>query len=263
MLLSKVFQLANRPHEITGRVWNKVDDWMDHFSATSALPVAAPPQDLIAQVAHLLQVTPASISTLTGFSGLEEHIAERCGDLLERPGPFANFLNGTPTLGRLCYLACRQLRPRMVVETGVAYGATSAYILQALEDNGFGELSSIDLPPLRHDADRYIGYLIPFHLRHRWKLRMGSARDVLPRVLSEAGSVDVFVHDSLHTYRNMKWEFGRALATLRRGGLLISDDIEVNRAFEETIHNPTVGRWVAIQEDGKNATCGAMRVGGF
>jgi len=263
MLLSKVYYLAQRRGEIAERMQNKMHHWMDRFSPPSALPVAAGPEDLTARVAHLLQVPPALLAVTGGLPELESYIAKQRTTLLRRPGPFGNFMNGTATLGRLCYLACRQLRPRMVVETGVAYGVTSAYILQALADNGYGELHSIDLPPLRHDADRYIGYLIPFHLRHRWKLRMGSARDVLPRVLSEAGSVDVFVHDSLHTYRNMKWEFGRALAALRRGGLLISDDIEVNRAFEETIHNPTVGRWVAIQEDGKNATCGAMRVGGF
>jgi predicted O-methyltransferase YrrM len=169
-------------------------------------------------------------------------------------------MNGTTTLGRLCYLSCRQLRPRVVVETGVAYGVTSAYILQALDDNGYGELHSIDLPPLGKDAESFVGYVIPQHLKTRWKLRAGSARNILPQVLRETGNIDVFVHDSLHTYRHMKWEFQSALQALRPGGLLISDDIEVNRAFEETIGQPVVEEWVAIREDEKDAICGAMRV---
>lgn len=260
MLLSKVYYLAQRPREIAERVRNKIHHWLDRFSRPCGLTIAAGPRDLTARVAHLLQVSPALLRASGGLSELETHIAKLRSHLLERPGPFGNFMNGTTTLGRLCYLACRQLRPRVVVETGVAYGVTSAYILQALEDNGYGELYSIDLPPLGKDAESYVGYVIPQYLKIRWKLRAGSARNILPQVLRETGDIDVFVHDSLHTYRHMKWEFQSALQALRPGGLLISDDIEVNRAFEEAISRPDVEQWVAIREEGKDAICGAMRV---
>jgi len=260
MLLSKVYYLAQRRGEIAERMQNKMHHWMDRFSPPSALPVAAGPEDLTARVAHLLQVPPALLAVTGGLPELESYIAKQRTTLLRRPGPFGNFMNGTATLGRLCYLACRQLRPRMVVETGVAYGVTSAYILQALADNGYGELHSIDLPPLGQDAETYVGYVIPSHLKTHWRLRAGSARNLLPRVLREVGSIDVFVHDSLHTYRHMKWEFQSALRSLRPGGLLISDDIEVNRAFEETIDRPDIEEWVAIREDEKDAICGAMKI---
>ncbi len=260
MLLSKVYYLAQRPREIGERMQIKMDHWLDRRSHPSALPAAASSQDLTARVAHLFQVPPAQLLTAGGLSDLEQHIHTLRGNLLNNPGPFGNIVNGTTTLGRLCYLACRQLRPRVVVETGVAYGVTSAYILQALEDNGLGELRSIDLPPLGRDVESYIGYMIPLQLRNRWRLRVGSARNVLPQVLSEVGSIDVFVHDSLHTYRHMKWEFQKALTSLRPGGLLISDDIEMNRAFEETVGRPEIKEWVAIREDEKDAICGAMRI---
>jgi len=262
MLLSKVYYLAQRPREIAERVQNKMHHLLDCFSPPCGLPIAAGPKDLTARVAHLLQVPPGLLCVSGELSELEIHIAKQRSHLLQRPGPFGNFMNGTATLGRLCYLACRQLRPRVVVETGVAYGVTSAYVLQALEDNGYGELYSIDLPPLGKDAERYVGYVIPQYLKMRWKLQTGSARSILPQVLRETGNIDVFVHDSLHTYRHMKWEFQSALQALRPGGLLISDDIEVNRAFEETIGRPDVEEWVAIREDGKDAICGAMKVAG-
>ena len=263
MRLSKVYYLAQRPREIAERVQNKMHHWMDRFSSPCGLPITAGPEDLTARVAHLLQVPPALLRVSGGLSELETHIAKQRSHLLQRPGPFGNFMNGTTTLGRLCYLACRQLRPRVVVETGVAYGVTSAYILQALEDNGYGELHSIDLPPLGQNAESYVGYVIPQHLKIGWRLRVGSARNILPQVLRETGSIDIFVHDSLHTYRHMKWEFQSALQALRPGGLLISDDIEVNRAFEETIGRADIEEWVAVREDEKDAICGAMKVAGI
>ena len=45
-------------------------------------------------------------------------------------------------MARLCYLACRLIEPETVVETGVAYGVSSAFILRALEMNGHGMLFS-------------------------------------------------------------------------------------------------------------------------
>jgi len=69
----------------------------------------------------------------------------------------------------------------------------------------------------------------------------------------------MFVHDSLHTYSHMKWEFETALRSLRPGGVLISDDIEGNRAFEELTRHPSVAAWFAIRQEGKDAICGAVR----
>src|SRR5438552_15169364 len=43
------------------------------------------------------------------------------------------------------YAIVRAYSPSLVVETGVLYGHSSAAILAALEDNGTGQLTSIDL----------------------------------------------------------------------------------------------------------------------
>jgi len=45
--------------------------------------------------------------------------------------------------------------------------------------------------------------------------------------------VDIFVHDSLHTYRNMRFEFETVWPSLTHSGVVISDDIAMNRAFED------------------------------
>jgi predicted O-methyltransferase YrrM len=38
------------------------------------------------------------------------------------------------------YILIRKIKPNIVVETGVSFGITSSFILQAMEDNEFGTL---------------------------------------------------------------------------------------------------------------------------
>jgi predicted O-methyltransferase YrrM len=132
---------------------------------------------------------------------------------------------------RLCYLACRLVTPDTVVETGVAYGVSSAFLLKAMQQNGRGTLHSIDLPPLRREYAHFWGVALPEDLRQGWRLHRGASRRVLPGLLRETGPVGLFVHDSLHTRRNMRREFDAVWPNLSPGGLLLADDVERNRAF--------------------------------
>ncbi|MBA2712656.1 MAG: class I SAM-dependent methyltransferase [Rubrobacteraceae bacterium] len=136
-------------------------------------------------------------------------------------------------MARCCYLVCRLARPEVTVETGVAYGVSSAFILKALEANGRGTLHSVDLPPPRRGYERSWGVAVPEALKGRWRLHRGTSASVLPRLLQEISTVDLFVHDSLHTHRNMRREFDSIWPHLRKGGLLLADDIDRNLAFDE------------------------------
>jgi hypothetical protein len=126
-------------------------------------------------------------------------------------GPLRLGTSGGWTLKSL-YLLIRAARPRIVVETGVLYGATSAHILAALEANAEGELYSIDLP---HDP-REPGpeALVPGHLHRRWALVLGDSRRELPPLLKRLGAIDCFYHDSLHTFEHMTWEYQTVLPYL-------------------------------------------------
>ena len=121
------------------------------------------------------------------------------------------------------YLLVRAARPSVVVETGVLYGASSAHILAALAQNGSGELYSIDLgcPPGEPSHD----FLVPPDLTSRWTYIRGNVREELPPLLARLGQIDMFNHDSLHTYENMTWEYERAFDHLRPGGVLSSHDV--------------------------------------
>ncbi len=163
--------------------------------------------------------------------------------------PYVPHWAADSVLARCCYLACRLIAPDVIVETGVAYGVSSAFILRALEVNGRGTLHSVDLPPLRREADRSWGVAVPDELRDRWRLHRGSSARVLPRLLEEIPTVDLFVHDSLHTHRNMRREFDIVWPRLRNGGLLLADDIERNQAFGELrLKDPALWRVVEDRE---------------
>lgn len=139
------------------------------------------------------------------------------------PGPYRFGTTGLFGCEAL-YLLVRASRPEVAVDTGVLYGASTAHILAAMADNGRGELHSIDIgrdhrePP--HD------FFIPAHLQPRWELIIGNSRDELAPMLGRCGKIDLFYHDSLHTWEHMLWEYGMALPYLNEGGILASDDVE-------------------------------------
>jgi predicted O-methyltransferase YrrM len=143
----------------------------------------------------------------------------------------------------LLYFLVRMLIPEVVVETGVAEGQSTSHILQALADNGRGFLVSIDKPNQLYILDdgklhaeisplgEPPGCLIPSELRHRWRLVIGSSKDKLSPVLDSLGQVDLFLHDSEHTYATMLFEFESAWPYIRSGGYLVVDDAIWNQAF--------------------------------
>jgi hypothetical protein len=66
----------------------------------------------------------------------------------------------------------------------------------------------------------------------------------------------MFLHDSLHTYRNMKLEFTTVWPKLSPGGVLISDDVEMNRAFQNLIAEHDVSFAGVAKEQQKNSMLG-------
>ena len=164
--------------------------------------------------------------------------------------PFLETHNADILLAKTCYAMCRVLRPAVVVETGVAYGVNSAFILQALAVNQYGCLWSIDLPPLTESADTYVGSVIPSSLKDRWHLIRGASRRELPRLVQELSAIDIFIHDSLHTYANIHFEFDAVEPRLSRPGVMIADDIEGNMAFDDwALAHPEWSRLVISQQD--------------
>lgn len=130
---------------------------------------------------------------ITGFSDLWDQL---WGNAQRFEGRGSRH-DGDVELARCLWVAVRALRPDTVIETGVGRGVSSAVILGALDVNGAGTLTSIDLPPLTDPWYRSSAELVPAYLRGRWNLIYGGVRRVLPQVLVDSEQVDLFLHDSL------------------------------------------------------------------
>jgi len=135
-------------------------------------------------------------------------------------------------LAELSYCLVRLTTPSSVVETGVARGVTSYYILRALEENRRGRLYSIELPVLRRRGKQDVGSMVPLGLRQRWTLIYGVGAREMKKLHKKLETIDVFVHDSDHSYRNQIAEYRIALTWLKKKGILISDDVSTDALLE-------------------------------
>jgi predicted O-methyltransferase YrrM len=143
----------------------------------------------------------------------------------------------------MLYVAVRALKPKVFLETGVLNGFSSAFILQAMADNGHGRLVSIDLPlqdtslfeqgtaPLLKGKEP--GWAIPAQLRARHDLRLGDARKLLPAYLLSERPPDIFMHDSDHAYDHLMFELSLAWVSLQRGSFIVVDNVELNAGFDD------------------------------
>lgn len=153
--------------------------------------------------------------------------------IFDKSEDFANLI--------MLYYLVRVYKPKRVIETGVWTGKTTWSILKGMEDNGIGELTSIDLGERRIGNStlllKEIGGLVPSELRHRWHLIIGDSKKILPDLVNKIKALDLFYHDSDHSYEHMMFEYTTVLPYLREGGILSSDDVSLNNAFREILNS--------------------------
>ncbi len=187
------------------------------------------------------------------FSRLWRDVAARleASGLALGRASYGGWDDADPALARAVWCATLHMRPRTVVETGVARGISSRVILEALERTGGGGLWSIDIPALDERLSAQIGAAVPDELRGRWSYVSGTSRRMLPGVLAELGDVGLFLHDSSHTEGNLRFELTRAWDSMR-SGLLIADDVDRNTAFGRFARaHPEAESMVARADDGR------------
>jgi hypothetical protein len=152
-------------------------------------------------------------------------------------------VGGMPRVNELLlYSLVRTIRPSLILETGVASGISSFFILKALSENRHGTLTSIDLPNLSNPSgfkdsegkidqvytppDKGVGWLVPESLRARWSLRLGTSKSVLSNC---SYFPEIFYHDSEHTFEVMNFEFEWARSA--RVPVILADDVQRNPAW--------------------------------
>ena len=126
------------------------------------------------------------------------------------------------SMGLLIYCYVRLVRPRIVIETGVAAGVSTSILLEALRKNGNnGQLVSIDVT-------EKVGEVIPTHLKVNWKLEVLDKRSYensLISLLDLNHDCELFLHDSNHSVEWQIFEFTKALDKLKNCSVLFFDDV--------------------------------------
>lgn len=147
------------------------------------------------------------------------------------------------------YWVVRRKQPQVIVQTGVCNGLSSAFMMLALVKNGdAGRLHVVDMPPIFNSNDpgwkikdkvygvvipegKTSGWLVPDAYRSRFEVLTGDAKVLLPELLTKLGNIDMFYHDSDHTYDHMMFEFIAAKNHLNPDGIIVSDDIAWNASL--------------------------------
>jgi len=110
------------------------------------------------------------------------------------PGTFLN--------ASLCYAFIRYFKCKKILETGVANGYYSSFLLSAAIENG-AELHSVELSDNGAEVAKYVPTL--YKPYDKWKLQIGmNSLDFLKNIKNM--DYDFYCHDSLHTFDHMSKE---------------------------------------------------------
>jgi predicted O-methyltransferase YrrM len=128
---------------------------------------------------------------------------------------------------KLLYAVTRERRPSVILETGVANGYSTVTLLAALARNGSGALHSTDVvetpAPLLTSAERASW--------HYHRIGQNKPRKQFADLVASLGPIDLFFHDSDHTYAWQRFEYETIAGKLSPDAVLISDDVDASYAF--------------------------------
>jgi predicted O-methyltransferase YrrM len=127
----------------------------------------------------------------------------------------------------LLYALVRSRKPRIVLETGVANGHCTVVLLTATSRNGSGSVHSTDI-------SSNVGALLTAEERANWqfhRLPHDGSRAAFSALLGTLGAIDLFFHDSEHTYGWQNFEYQSVLPLLSQMGALVTDDADASYAF--------------------------------
>lgn len=99
--------------------------------------------------------------------------------------------------GKTLYAIVRAMQPAYILECGTREGCSATHLLTALEANGNGRLTSVDLCSISDISGAGFGGLVPVELRSRWTFRAPlSAQDLLD---ADITPFEIVFEDTDHT----------------------------------------------------------------
>jgi predicted O-methyltransferase YrrM len=206
-----------------------------------------------------LNITPDKISSLlTKFreSSFQDRV-DRC-KVETKTKPYE--LGGMRTGGETAYLATRLIEPEAVLEIGVANGVSTTYLLAAAEHGGFQpDFYGIDKPQFESEIieqrgqrgirdvggiipdSKEAGWVAPRPLRQKYGYQyyVGDFMNILPSVLGGKPEFELIIYDASKNAKEMRFAYEQSINALAPGGVLISDDIDINSAFSDVCSQST------------------------
>ena len=132
--------------------------------------------------------------------------------------------------------ALKTFRPKKILEVGVAGGATTAIILQSLENLGEPyEMHSVDIAEkFFRDPSKATGFMAAFakekifgRLHGTHKFYLGK---VLPQIIDEiSGDIDFVILDTIHMLPGEVLDFIAMLPYLKVGTMVVIHDVVINQ----------------------------------
>jgi len=176
-----------------------------------------------------------AVITRSFFNYMHERIGEeRTKEILGESEKIWGYIRGKIGYGRYWQITRDEVRvlyslvtvktPQTVIETGMGPGTSTTTILSALPPGG--RLISIDPGEPYGKGDREVGFVIPENLRTNLTYVKGRSSEKLVQVLRTTGKVDIFFHDSDHSYENVLFELKTVFPFLSKDFLIILDNYD-------------------------------------
>ena len=165
---------------------------------------------------------------------------------IPRSGFFGEIYDLGPGLGFLLFVLIDKEKPKTVIETGIAAGASSNLILDRLNQIRHGRLVSLDITSK-------VGELVDEKLKEKWTI------EILPKlfkrksfinILESYPDASIFLHDSDHSVKWQIFEICSVIKYIPTIKHILVDD--VNREFQSfVLANLTEWNLVVIDEGPK------------
>lgn len=128
--------------------------------------------------------------------------------------------------GRVIRHAIEVAKPQLACEVGLAYGISSLYILDAMQQHGGGRLIGMD--PAQHDGTWRGGGLHNIQragFAERYEFHENTSQRVLPRLAEAGARIQFGFIDGWHTFDHTLVDFFYIDQMLDMGGVVVLDDV--------------------------------------
>jgi predicted O-methyltransferase YrrM len=173
--------------------------------------------------------------------------AERLGQAWE----VCRWASIPPIWGHTLFRLVRAVRPAACLELGTGLGLSGAYQAAALELNGHGKLTTVDVNKASDIAGRGFAQL---GLEGRIRREKGWIDELLPALLDDLPRLDYAFLDAEHSYAATTRHFDAVLPRLAPGAVVVLDDIhqteEMRRAWSEIIRGNRVAHAIPLRRIG-------------